>query len=189
MGCGDIYNQEIMLAKTTNYIEEVMKIQTVRKILLILLMAVFGCSAFAQSVKYSYKLLSKKGCTNVFTVVKQNDKFYIVVTVTSYGLNFVENPTFKVKTLSGEVFDLPGELINNGSTVRGSSYNGTGATRSYNVSTAQFEVTPEQFDILKDGISKLRLSTVPWEHEKEFKKDKLGKKLYKAYLKRLNDDF
>jgi hypothetical protein len=47
-------------------------------------------------------------------------------------------------------------------------------------------VSPEQFELLKDGIVKVRLSTTPIEHEREFKKDKIGKKLY-AFFASLRD--
>ena len=38
------------------------------------------------------------------------------------------------------------------------------------------------------GISKVRLSTAP-QHECEFKKDKIGKKLYEMFLNLSKDDF
>ena len=48
-------------------------------------------------------------------------------------------------------------------------------------STAQFRISPYQFEQIKHGIAKVRLSTIPIEHERIFKKDKIGKKLYKFY--------
>lgn len=53
---------------------------------------------------------------------------------------------------------------------------------------AQFKITPEQFEKIKDGIAKVRLSTIPIEHERTFRKDKIGKKLYLFYLKERNKD-
>lgn len=42
-------------------------------------------------------------------------------------------------------------------------------------STAQFWITPQQFEILNEGVAKIRLSMTPMNHERTFKKDKIGK--------------
>lgn len=58
-------------------------------------------------------------------------------------------------------------------------------------STAQFLITPQQFELLKDGVAKIRISMTPMNHEKSFKKDKIGKKLYDFFIKQqsVSDDF
>jgi hypothetical protein len=166
-----------------------MKSEVLKKLLFIFLLMFIGHSALAQRISYNHKVLMMEGCTNVFTVVKQQEKFYIVVTVNSYRLNFLNPPTFKVKTTDGEVLEFVGNVINESKKTSGAVYNGIGGVETYNISTAQFEVTPEQFEKLSVGIKKIQLSTVPYVHEKNFKKDKLGKKLHKAYVKAVNDDF
>lgn len=55
-------------------------------------------------------------------------------------------------------------------------------------STAQFSITPEQFEILKEGVAKIRLSMTPMNHERTFKKDKIGKKLYEFFQKEKTKD-
>ena len=55
-------------------------------------------------------------------------------------------------------------------------------------STAQFKISPQQFEMLKNGVAKIRLSTIPIEHERTFAKDKIGKKLYQFFLKQKNKD-
>ena len=59
------------------------------------------------------------------------------------------------------------------------------------ISSAQFSITPEQLEMIKSGVIKIRLSTTPIEHEREFTKDKIGKKLYEFYLniRDKNNDF
>ena len=42
--------------------------------------------------------------------------------------------------------------------------------------------------LLKKGVAKIRLSTIPIEHERTFAKDKIGKKLYQFFLKQKNKD-
>lgn len=57
------------------------------------------------------------------------------------------------------------------------------------VGMAQFELTDEQMEMLNSGIIKVRLTTTPFIHEREFTKDKIGKKLYKAFSKQQNSEF
>ena len=84
----------------------------------------------------------------------------------------------KVRTFDDEVLTLEGSVVDN-----------IGIPSFDILSTAQFKCTPEQFEKLKRGISKVRLSMTPENHERTFKKDKMGKKLYKQYLQAAKDDF
>jgi len=86
-----------------------------------------------------------------------------------------------LKTFDGEIIKLHGTAIN----VDSQSTNHTSGNMN---STAQFIATPAQLESLKKGISKIRLSTSPIEHEREFKKDKIGKKLYQLFLKQKDKD-
>jgi hypothetical protein len=44
-------------------------------------------------------------------------------------------------------------------------------------------------ELLNQGVSKVSLSTLPIVHEKNFNKDKIGKKLYNSYLKEKEKEF
>lgn len=55
-------------------------------------------------------------------------------------------------------------------------------------STAQFWITPQQFEILNEGVAKIRLSMTSMNHDRTFQKDKIGKKLYQFYLKEKKKD-
>ena len=96
-----------------------------------------------------------------------------------------------IRTANGDVLKFSGELIDNGTESAGIVSGNMVIPVTSIISTAQFEVSPEQFELLKDGIIKVRLTTIPIEHEREFKKDKIGKKLYEFYLnvKNKEDDF
>ena len=50
-------------------------------------------------------------------------------------------------------------------------------------STAEFPITKEDIERLKEGIQKMRVTTVPYILEKSYKKDKVGKNLYQEYQK------
>ena len=93
-----------------------------------------------------------------------------------------------VRTTDGTVLKFSGELLDNETQSAGIVSGNIVLPVSSIKSTAQFKVTPEQFESLKDGIIKVRLSTIPIEHEREFKKDKIGKKLYKFFIEAQNKE-
>ena len=145
----------------------------------------------AQNVSYTYKALAADGCTMKYSVAKHNDKFYIIATVSSDRMKFLKEPTMMVRTTNGDVLKFSGELIDNGTESAGVVVGNMILPITAIISTAQFEVLPEQFELMKNGIIKIRLTTIPMEHEREFKKDKIGKKLYQFYIaaKNKKDDF
>ena len=48
---------------------------------------------------------------------------------------------------------------------------------------AEFPIQENDIDFFSSGISKVRLSTVPYVHEKEFARDYIGSYLYSALRK------
>ena len=58
-------------------------------------------------------------------------------------------------------------------------------------SMALFIVTEEQIAMFENGVAKIRITTVPISHERTFKKDKIGAKIYQAYkkVKKQNENF
>lgn len=158
-----------------------------KKILLILFLAVCFDTA-AQTVGYSYHPLAAEGCNMKYSVTKQDTDYYIIVTVRSDRLKFLKESTFLIKNFDGEVLKLQGDLIGNGNESIGVMVGNLMLPVSEINSTAQFRISPEQFEKIKNGIAKVRLSTIPIEHERTFKKDKIGKKLYQFYLKAKSKD-
>lgn len=57
------------------------------------------------------------------------------------------------------------------------------------VTEAKFPISKEQAESLSKGVKKLRLNTSPNYHEKEWSKDKIGKKLYKKYKECSSNSF
>lgn len=161
-----------------------------KKLLLIFFLAL-NIETFAQTVSYSYHPLAAEGCNMKYSVTKQDTTFYIIVTVRSDRLKFLKESTFLIKTFDGEVIRLQGNLIDNGSESAGVMVGNMMLPVTEINSTAQFRISPNQFELIKDGIAKVRLSTIPIEHERIFKKDKIGKKLYKFYQNARNksEDF
>ena len=159
-----------------------------RYILIFFVSLALVCNSFAQTVGYSYKLLAKEGCEMKYSVAKQDTSYYIVATVKSDNMRFLSEPTMKVRTFNDEVITLSGVLIGNDSETAGFIYGSFVIPITEKSSTAQFKITPQQFEVLKNGVSKIRLSMSPMNHERTFKKDRIGGKLYKFYLKKKTQD-
>lgn len=147
--------------------------------------------SYGQTVGYTHKPLAAEGCSMKYSVAKQDSLFYIIATVSSDRLKFLNNPTMKIRTANGDVITLNGANIGNGSESAGVVIGNMVYPVTEINSTAQFAITPQEFEMIRDGIIKVRLSMSPMNHEKEFKKDKIGKKLYEFYLKEKSreDDF
>lgn len=158
------------------------------KHLLIILMMLLALTSKAQTVGYTYKPLAAEGCTMRYSISKQDTLYYIIATVKSDRLKFLKESTMMIRTFNGEVIKLEGALIDNDTQSVGVMSGDIMIPIAEISSTAQFIVTPIQLESLKVGVAKVRLSTIPITHERSFKKDKIGKKLYELYLKEKNKD-
>lgn len=161
--------------------------KTIRNVL-ILLCLLIGLTAKAQMVSYTYKALAAEGCHMRYSVSKQDTVYSIVAMVRSDRMNFLSNPTMKIRTFTGKVLELQGTVLGNGSQTAGIISGNIVIPVTEINSTAQFWITPEQFEILNDGVEKIRLTMTPMNHERTFKKDKIGKKLYQFFLKEKQKD-
>ena len=154
------------------------------KILLLFLFSIFsGVSVTAQSVGYTYKALAADGCNVKYSVTKQGASYYIIVTVRSDRMRFLNEPTMKIRTFNNEVITLSGVLLSNESESTGVVVSNIVIPVTEISSTAQFKVSREQFYSIKKGVAKVRLDMTPMNHERTFKKDKIGRELYQFYLK------
>ena len=142
------------------------------QIILSIILTMCSVNINAQTVGYTYRPLAAEGCNMKYSVAKQDTAYYIIATVKSDRLNFLKESTMLLKTFDGEVIKLYGSQI----------------PVTEISSTAQFKISPQQFELLKKGVAKIRLSTIPIEHERTFAKDKIGKKLYQFFLKQKNKD-
>jgi len=158
------------------------------KQLLIALFTFLTVAASAQDVGYTHKLLTSEGCRLKYSVVKQDSSYYIIANVRSERFCFLNEPTMKIRTFNDEVITLKGMVIGSGSQSAGIISGNIIIPVTEISSTAQFPVTTDEFEMLNNGISKIRLSMTPTDHERTFKKDKIGKKLYQFYLKAQADD-
>ena len=158
------------------------------QIILSIVLTMFSSNINAQTVGYTYRPLAAEGCNMKYSVVKQDTAYYIIATVKSDRLNFLKESTMLLKTFDGEVIKLYGSQIGSGSETAGIVSGNIVLPVTEISSTAQFKISPQQFELLKKGVAKIRLSTIPIEHERTFAKDKIGKKLYQFFLKQKNKD-
>lgn len=159
----------------------------IKKILFLLCMC-FGLIAQAQTVGYTYKALSAEGCNMKYSVAKQGTEYSIVATVHSDRMTFLNEPTMKIKTFTGEYVELKGKVIGDRSQSAGLVSGNIIIPVTEITSTAQFKITPQQLEVLNEGVAKIRLSMTPMNHERTFQKDKIGKKLYQFYMKEKKKD-
>lgn len=158
------------------------------QIIFSIVLTMFSANINAQTVGYTYRPLAAEGCNMKYSVVKQDTAYYIIATVKSDRLNFLKESTMLLKTFDGEVIKLYGSQIGSGSETAGIVSGNIVLPVTEISSTAQFKISPQQFELLKKGVAKIRLSTIPIEHERTFAKDKIGKKLYQFFLKQKNKD-
>lgn len=143
----------------------------------------------AQSVRYAYHLHKEERCIVNFSVTQQDSTYYIVVCMTSQKLRFLDQPTMKLQTGNGEVVTLTGQPIGNSQDAFrvGTSYFSLPIKNTDAV--AMFPASAEQFEQLKHGVTKIRISMVPFCHDRSFDKDLIGKPLYDLYKKLKDVDF
>lgn len=166
----------------------------VRLLQIIAIFVLLGLSisnAMAQTVGYTYRPLAAEGCNMQYSIAQQNGEYFIIATVKSDRLTFLKESSFWLKTTDGEIIKLQGEVIGGGSESAGIVSGNIVIPVTEISSTAQFRISEEELEKLNQGIIKVRLSTTPIEHERTFKKDKIGKKLYQFYQKKKmkDDDF
>lgn len=149
-----------------------------------------------EKVSYAHKLLSPEECKVTYSVARQDSAFYIYVTIRSSEIVFTPNPIMKIRTFNDDVLDFFGENLSQ-STETGGIGIGTpiGNTVVTNVipysetkSMARFEITEEQFNSFSQGVKKIRLSTAPLAHEKVFKHDIIGSKLFHMFQVQRNKE-
>lgn len=161
------------------------------KLILVIMLILYGFNLKAQTVGYSCRPLAATGCKMRYSVAKQDTSYYIIASMKSERLSFLKDPIMQIKTFEGHVMKLYGSVIGSGSESGGILIGNFLCSITENNTIVQFQITSKQLELLNSGVAKVRLSTIPIEHERTFSKDKIGKKLYQFYLKQKekDDDF
>ena len=107
----------------------------------------------------------------------------IVVTVESDRLVFDSKPTMMLKNFKGEVLKLEGYNLQSRSETSGVFVSNIVIPITELNAMAEFPVDAKDIGFFASGIAKVRLSTVPIMHEREFSKDAIGEYLYNSLRK------
>lgn len=151
-----------------------------KKIISIVFVLCFCITLIAKNqVSYHHKSLMAEGCKVTYSAIQHDEQKYILVEVRSDRLVFIDYPTLLLKNNDGEVITLKGQSISSDKRTTGMMINNMMVPISEIKAYAEFPITDKDIEKLKDGVIKVRLTTIPITHEHEFKKDKIGKQLYK----------
>ena len=90
-------------------------------------------------------------------------------------MTFLNEPTMKIKTFTGEYVELKGKVIGDRSQSASLVSGNIVIPVTEITSTAQFKITPQQLEVLNEGVAKIRLSMTPMNHNVRSKRIKLGK--------------
>lgn len=150
---------------------------------ILVLIAILASCGPAKSVSYTYRPLTAEGCTVSYSTAQNDGQLMIVVTVKSDRLFFNNHPTMLLKNFKGEVLKLEGMDLQ--------ARTETGGVLIYNVivpitelsAMAEFFIDEKNIDFFASGVSKVRLSTVPIVHEREFDSDVIGNYLFSSLKK------
>lgn len=136
----------------------------------------------AQTVRYSYRLLSPEGCTVSYTPSFVGDTAYIVVSVRSDRLVFSYNPTMMVRFFNtDQILQLEGKKLDATSSEGAVMVGYVFVPISEVKAMAMFKVSEQEMEMFKSGVERIRLSTLPITHDRTFKNDRIGQKLYQNY--------
>jgi hypothetical protein len=154
---------------------------------MIILMSALSIHVKAQA---SYGDISWGSYNMKINVITDNDSIFLNIVYTDEKLNLADEPKLLLKLMDDEVISLDGQLLSNLSKSDGGVIiYGTYISSNHFISEAKFPISKEQISQFSKGIKKLRLNTSPKYHEKEWKKDKIGKKLYESYKKSSPNSF
>ena len=124
------------------------------------------------------------------TVTTNNDSVFLNIVYSDEKRKLVDSPKLLIKLMDDEVISLDGRLLGNmNKSDGGVVISGIYVASSHFISEAKFPITGDQISRFSKGIKKIRLNTSPKYHEKAWKKDKIGKKLYESYKKSSSNSF
>lgn len=125
-----------------------------------------------------------------YSISTENDSIYLKLIIVSWKFKFSESPKMLIRIMDDSVISLEGYLIGSSEKDSGSVIVGNVAVASNEyVSEAKFPVSKTQIELFSKGIKKIRLNTSPDFHEKEWIRDKIGKKLYQQYKNSSGNSF
>lgn len=152
---------------------------------ILLFFLVVACGP-AKQIGYTYRPLSAEGCSVYYSSVNESGKLSIVVAVKSDRLVFNDEPVMMLKNFDGNILKLSGKKLDSHTASGGYVVNSVIIPISEVNALAQFPIKLTDVAFFKSGISKIRLSTIPFNHERTFSDDIIGYYLYDSFQQSYN---
>lgn len=123
-------------------------------------------------------------------VSTENDSIFLTLIMTSASQKMTDDPKLLLRLMDDTVISLDGRLLGSTSMADGAYMIGSVAVASNHfITEAKFPITKEQMEQFAKGVKKLRLNSSPKFHEKSWRRDKIGKKLYDKYKESSGNSF
>ena len=123
-------------------------------------------------------------------VSTENDSTFLTLIITSERLKMSDSPKLLLRLMDDTVISLDGHLLSTSNKSEGAVMVGyTAVAINHFITEAKFPIAKDQIEQFSKGIKKLRLNTSPKFHEKEWRKDKIGKKLFAKYKESSSNSF
>ena len=120
----------------------------------------------------------------------ENDSTFLTLILTSERLKMSDSPKLLLRFMDDSVLSLDGYMQGSTNKSGGAVMIGnTAVAINHFITEAKFPITKDQIEQFSKGIKKLRLNTSPKYHEKEWRKDKIGKKLFAKYKESSSNSF
>lgn len=157
------------------------RICRMKKVLFLLaFIAILASCGSVKSVSYMHNPLATEGCTVSYSTAQNDGQLMIVVTVKSDLLVFNNHPTMLLKNFKGEVLKLEGMDLEARIETGGVLINNVFVPITELSAMAEFPIDEKDIDFFASGVSKVRLSTVPIIHEREFDSDFIGNFIFSS---------
>lgn len=144
----------------------------------------FFCFSLCLNAQVSYGNATWGTYYMQINVVTENDSVFLNMTFTSEDRKITDHPKLLLRFMDDSLISLEGVNVSSVQKNEGGLIvHGLLLSSDYFISEAKFPISKEQISLFGKGVKKLRLNTSPKIHEKGWKRDKIGKKIYEAYLK------
>ena len=154
------------------------------------LVSMFLFYAIGTNAQVSYGDLFFVDYNMKINVSTEKDSIFLSVILTSSSQKMVDTPKLLLRLTDGTAISLDGTLLASTSKSDGAYMIGNVAVASNHfITEAKFPVSRNQMEQFSKGIRKLRLNTSPSFHEKQWRRDKIGKILYEKYKESSGNSF
>lgn len=156
----------------------------------VLLLLMITCSCLSGKAQVSYGDNFFVDYNVKINLSTENDSIFLTLILTSERLKMSDSPKLLLRLMDDSVISLDGYMLGATNKSEGAVMIGyTAVAINHYVTEAKFPISKDLVDKLSKGVKKLRLNTSPNFHEKEWRKDKIGKKLYEKYKKCSGNSF